>query len=328
MEMKLSIVIPFYNVEQFVVECLDSVFNQNLSIDEYEVICVNDGSTDDSRAIVSSYLPKHSNMRLIDHPCNMKLGSARNTGMKAAKGKYIWHVDSDDSISSNCLKEIVDICEDRQLDILEFGYIGAHNLPISIGEPPRTTDVVSGQEYIKRYFLSNFGAICPIWRRVYRRAFLQANDIVSPPLNMGEDEPYAVNVFVRAERVSFEPQDWYFHRINSQSLVGEDKKDWKALKWYNASIVCAKYISAVYQKLKHEMSLDIRKAVRNMVIYDILYFQKYESDMSYEAKTGFWKLCRTNFWNNLFVFRYLGRRKAYYYVRGVLLAYGNTQKDN
>ena len=66
------------------------------------------------------------------------------------------------------------------------------------------------------------------------------------------------------------------------------------------------------------MSPDIRQAGRNMVIYDILYFQKYESEMSDEAKTGFWKLCRADFWNNVFVFRYLGRKKAYRYVRGVL----------
>jgi glycosyltransferase EpsJ len=313
-----SIIIPFYNVEQYVAECLDSVFEQNLSEDEYEVICVNDGSTDGSRAIVSSYLPKHANIRIIDHPHNLCLGSARNTGAKAAKGKYIWHVDSDDKIVPNCLKQIADICEGRQLDVLEFGYIGARNLPISIGEPPRTTDVVTGQEYITRYYLSNFGAICPIWRRVYRRAFLEANKIVSPPINMGEDEPFAIDVFVTAKRISFEPKDWYVHRINNQSLVGENMKDWSALKWYNASIVCAKHVSVVYQKLKHEMLADIRRAARNMVIYDILYFQKYESVMSPEAKDGFWRLCRRNFISNLYVFRYLNRGNAFCYMRKVL----------
>lgn len=313
-----SIIIPFYNVEQYIAECLDSVFEQNLSEDEYEVICVNDASTDGSRAIVASYLPKHANMRIIDHPRNLYLGSARNTGAKAAKGKYIWHVDSDDKIAPNCLKQISGICEEKDLDVLEFGYIGARDLPISIGEPPRTTDIVLGQEYIKRYFLSNFGAICPIWRRVYRRSFIEANGIVSPPINMGEDEPYAINVFVCAKRVSFEPQDWYIHRINNQSLVGEDKKDWSAQKWYNASVVCGKHVSIVYQKLKREMSSDIRQAAKNMVIYNILYFQKYESIMSADAKKGFWKLCRRNFISNLYVFRYLNRRSAYCYVRNVL----------
>ena len=324
----ISIIIPFYNVEQYVAECLDSVFEQNLPEAAYEVICVNDASTDGSRDIVASYLSKHANMQIIDHSRNLFLGSARNTGVRAAKGKYIWHVDSDDWIAPNCLKQIVDICESKRLDVLEFGYIGANDLPISIGEPPRTTDVVSGQEYVKRYYLSNFGAICPIWRRVYRREFLEANKIVSPPINMGEDEPYAVNVFVTANRVSFEPKDWYFHRINNQSLVGESMKNWNAQKWYNSSIVCAKHVSVVYQKLKREMPSDIRRAAKNMVIYDILYFQKYESIMSEDAKNGFWKLCRRNFIVNLYVFRYLNRRKAYCYVRNVLANRSNKQKSS
>lgn len=313
-----SIIIPFYNVERYIAECLDSIFEQDLSEDEYEVICVNDASSDGSRAIAASYLPKHANMQIVDHPRNLYLGSARNTGVKMARGKYVWHVDSDDKIAPNCLKQIVDICESKRLDVLEFGYIGANDLPISIGEPPRTTDVVSGQEYIKRYYLSNFGAICPIWRRVYRREFLEANQIVSPPINMGEDEPYAINVFVKAKRVSFEPKDWYVHRINNQSLVGESMKDWRGLKWYNASLVCAKYVSSVYQKLKREMSPDIRRVARNMVIYDILYFIKYESVMSHSARTEFWKLCRRNFFSNIYVFRYLNRRNAYCYIRNVL----------
>ena len=65
MDIKISIIIPFYNVEQYVAECLDSVFNQNLSEDEYEVICVNDGSTDGSRKVVEGYLAKHPNMSLV-----------------------------------------------------------------------------------------------------------------------------------------------------------------------------------------------------------------------------------------------------------------------
>lgn len=318
MDIKLSIIIPFYNVEQYVAECLDSVFNQNLSVDEYEVICVNDGSTDNSRAIVANFLPLRSNMQLIDHPCNMKLGSARNTGLKVAKGQYVWHVDSDDSIAPNCLKEIVDICEDRQLDVLEFGYLGARNLPISIGEPQRTLEVVTGKEYIKRYYLSNFGAICPIWRRVYRRAFLEEQGIVSPPINMGEDEPYAINVFVTAKRVSFEPKNWYNHRINAQSLVGDDKMTWSAVKWYEASMVCSKYLSHVYQKLERMMPDDIRCKVKDMIVYNILVWRKYESVMSESAKAGYWRMCRHKFFGNLFVFRYLNKKNGIAYLRKIL----------
>lgn len=89
---RLSIIIPFYNVEKYIAQCLDGVFSQDIPDEEYEVKCMNDGSPDGSRDIVCSYLPHHPNLRLIDHPRNMKLGAARNTGRKVARGNYIWHV--------------------------------------------------------------------------------------------------------------------------------------------------------------------------------------------------------------------------------------------
>ena len=91
---RLSIIIPFYNVEKYIAECLDSVYNQDISEEEYEVICVNDASPDNSRNIVLEYQKKHSNLTLVEHEVNKKLGAARNTGRKIARGKYIWNVDS------------------------------------------------------------------------------------------------------------------------------------------------------------------------------------------------------------------------------------------
>ena len=79
MDLRLSIIIPFYNVERFISECLDSVFDQDIPLPEYEVICVNDGSPDHSRDIVLQYMERFPNLRLIEHEKNRKLGTARNT---------------------------------------------------------------------------------------------------------------------------------------------------------------------------------------------------------------------------------------------------------
>ena len=111
MDLRLSIIIPFYNVEQFISECLDSVFDQDIPLSEYEVICVNDGSQDGSRAIVTNYMKRYANLHLIEHEINKKLGTARNTGRSVATGNYIWNVDSDDRIVPNCLGKILNICE-------------------------------------------------------------------------------------------------------------------------------------------------------------------------------------------------------------------------
>ena len=319
---RLSIIIPFYNVEPYITQCLDSVYQQDIPEEEYEVICVNDASPDGTKEIVKEYQKKHTNLILVEHEVNKKLGSARNTGLKIARGEYIWHMDSDDKIERNCLKKMLTICESKQLDVLEFGFIDWYpdkTISCREWEVARKEGVTTGQEYIHAHFMQRFGLICPIWRRVYRNEFLQANHIVSPPINMGEDEPFAIHVFATAKRVTFEPQDWYYHRINRTSLVGENRQSWSAQKWYEASMVCSYYVHQVYHRIKPIISSDIRKAIEDMIAYDILYFDTFEAKFNDEARNDFWSLCRNNAIRNLFVFRYLSRKKKYAYIRNLLL---------
>jgi glycosyltransferase involved in cell wall biosynthesis len=107
MNPKLSIIIPFFNVEKYIAECLESVYNQDIPEEEYEVICVNDCSPDHSRDIVLQYQQKHPNLILIEHEENKMLGAARNTGLRAARGEYVWFIDSDDYIEKNILGKLL-----------------------------------------------------------------------------------------------------------------------------------------------------------------------------------------------------------------------------
>jgi poly(ribitol-phosphate) beta-N-acetylglucosaminyltransferase len=115
--MKLSIILPIYNTEKYLHRCLDSVFNQDLNASDYELIAVNDGSTDGCLAILKQYESKHANLVLIDQ-ANAGDSEARNRGLKVANGKYITFLDSDDAIYENTLKTIIDRAEKEDLDIL------------------------------------------------------------------------------------------------------------------------------------------------------------------------------------------------------------------
>ncbi len=99
--MFLSIIIPIYNDEKYLAECLDSCLNQDISYDDYEIICVDDGSTDKTRDILNEYAEKYENIRLIfkEHG----VGAGRNIGLEKAQGDYVWFVDHDDLIRENCL---------------------------------------------------------------------------------------------------------------------------------------------------------------------------------------------------------------------------------
>lgn len=171
--LRLSIIIPFYNVEQYIAQCLDSVFDQDIPLDEYEVICVNDGSPDHSRDIVLDYMKRYPNLRLIEHEHNKKLGAARNTGRKAARGKYIWNVDSDDMIVPNCLGAMLNACEAGDLEVLEFGTVFFQDDKKSImPHVPSTARVVKGVEYLENMSQNGISRMCPVWCKMIKKDFL------------------------------------------------------------------------------------------------------------------------------------------------------------
>lgn len=119
--MKLSIIVPVYNVADYLAKCLDSLLAQDLPQNEYEIIVVNDGSTDDSGVIAQQYADKYANIILINQG-NQGLSGARNTGIKHSKGNYIQFVDSDDYLEENVLGGLMKQVVKDNLDVLRFKY--------------------------------------------------------------------------------------------------------------------------------------------------------------------------------------------------------------
>ena len=112
-KIKVSVIVPIYNTEKYVVECLESIVNQTLK--EIEIICIDDGSTDNSIEIVKCY----SNIKII-HQKHSGLSIARNTGMQNANGEYIYFCDSDDVLEANALEELYNYSKKNNLDMLCF----------------------------------------------------------------------------------------------------------------------------------------------------------------------------------------------------------------
>lgn len=126
---KVSVIIPVYNVEKYLRECLDSVINQTLS--DIEIICINDGSTDNSLGILKEYAEKDSRIKIITQE-NQGQGVARNNAIEAAQGEYLVFVDPDDFLDSEALEVINKSFSDSAVDIIQFDYLvcsedGANN---------------------------------------------------------------------------------------------------------------------------------------------------------------------------------------------------------
>ena len=119
--MLLSIIVPVYNVEKYLRKCVDSLLTQDLSHEEYEIILVDDGSTDQCGMICDEYAAGHTNLKVL-HQQNGGLSAARNSGVAVAQGRYVQFVDSDDYLEPNVLKILAEKMETDQLDVLRFNY--------------------------------------------------------------------------------------------------------------------------------------------------------------------------------------------------------------
>lgn len=313
---RLSIIIPFYNVEKYIAECLDSVYNQDISEEEYEVICVNDASPDNSREIVLEYQKKHSNLTLVEHEVNKKLGAARNTGRKIARGKYIWNVDSDDMIVPNCLGHLLSICERNCLDFLIFDrlYNDGGILEYDNKDWQDIRGSYSGFEIWKS---AKNNLIFPAWNKIFRKGFLDDNNIYSPEINMGEDVPYSVEAIIMAKTTCYTTAKYYVVRENGNSLTRTMRKKPTPKTVYENSFVCGKKINDVVKKIPSNEK-DIRKAVRNIEKHVLLTSSTFFEDMTKTDVREFRKLCRKNFCSNLFVMKVLGRKKFIRYCLFVI----------
>ncbi len=172
--MNLSIIIPVYNIESYIKNCLDSVYAQNLP--DFEVICVNDGSTDNSQKIIDSYVSKHLNLRCINQP-NGGLSDARNTGIDNAQGQYVFFLDGDDTIADNhTLSTALIKCMDNDLDLLIGNALVDGRHPY-LDNFPKSNGLLTGPELTHLFLTNNRTIIEPVWCYIYKRGFLNANNL-------------------------------------------------------------------------------------------------------------------------------------------------------
>lgn len=306
---QLSIIIPFYNVEKYIAQCLDSVVNQDISLSDYEIICVNDASPDGSREIVMDYMRRYPNIRLVEHEYNKKLGAARNTGRAVAQGKYIWNVDSDDYIKHNCLNSLIEMCEREALDILmfDFYHVNGNHEKENKSRTNITSCCCSGIDFILQYS-SMIGDFTPVWTQIYRKSFLDSNEIFSPPINVGEDVPFSYKALYLAKRLKFINQYCYYYRQNNSSISGSVEYNLSAMSLYEKCISCPRYMSIMIKETVTDSSVWLIYAP--IVKYILHWLLEYYSKLDKLEKTKFRNICRRNMWEDKCLFHYMGKRLA------------------
>lgn len=211
--MKFSIIVPVYNVEQFLSKCLDSVINQQFS--DYEIVAVNDGSTDSSQKILEEYARKTKRLRIFNQE-NKGLGGARNTGIYEAVGDYLLLLDSDDYLEDNALEKIGEYLDRYNLDILAFDC----NKVDMEGKLLEKVTVTEFEEIFTKLTQKQFVVFEPTaCTKVYRRNLFIDNDINFPEKLWYEDLATIFKLVPFAKKIGYLKQAYYNYVQQPNSIT-------------------------------------------------------------------------------------------------------------
>jgi len=234
--MMMSIIVAAYNVEKYIKRCLDSLIAQTL--DDFEIIVVNDSSTDRTLMLVTSYMEENRNIVIIDKAINEGLSEARNSGLRLAKGKYVAFVDGDDFVEKETYQECCEFCEKYALDeaVFESTYDRSNKEKLYM-QVDATRTIYSTPEERKLYFEEMVGSLPDSksdyqigytpWGRIYRRNILLENGIyfVSERKLIYEDLLFALNATPHMKKIGILKKPFYHYCENISSLTTAVRPD-------------------------------------------------------------------------------------------------------
>ena len=198
-----SIIIPVYNgVTNDLPICLESIWNQPLDKDLYEVICIDDCSSDSTYKWLQEQQEAHGNLRIIKNEINIRQGASRNKGVKVARGKYILFIDSDDYFHEGSISKIYEILKGSDIEILvsdsAYQFKGHPHNNLQLNLPYR--DKTDGETFVKK----NGWAIAP-WRLCFNKDFYNKNSIAFVEGTRVEDVDWGVRMMYHAQKIQYQP---------------------------------------------------------------------------------------------------------------------------
>lgn len=224
MPIKISFILPCFNVAPYIGRCFESISKQDLPQEEVEIICVDDCSTDNTVDVVLDFQKRMPNILLYQHNVNKTSGGARNTGIDKARGEYIWFVDPDDSIEENVAGYLYQTARDRECDSLLFNFNvlieGVLSSPQFVA--PNIDSVCSGEEYIRLYG-GQLGlySVNSVYRSIYRRSFVVKHNLRYPQIMASQDVVFVWRAIVEAQRMSSIDKVCYYYIRRANSMTGQ-----------------------------------------------------------------------------------------------------------
>ena len=230
---EISVIVPVYNVENYLEQCLDSIVKQSMT--DIEIICIDDGSRDRSAAILDAYEAKDRRIRVF-HRENSGYGASMNFGISVATGRYIAIVESDDFIAGNMFEELLTLADNNDADIVKsdfFYFFSAKNQIRAAGKISKllSEKIINARQYPRILKINP-----SIWSAIYKRSFLQGKNIkfLETPGASFQDTSFAFKTLALAEKIIFTPKAYlYYRQDNENSSVHSKEKVFLICNEYN-----------------------------------------------------------------------------------------------
>lgn len=259
----VSIIVPVYNVEAYIEECLDSIVDQTYN--NIEIIVVDDGSTDNSYQKIQLYLTDNR-VQLIKQE-NKGLSGARNTGLRAATGKYILFVDSDDYIETTTIKEVVEKLEKNQVDLIRFNgkaFLDEIYAPIE----QNVYDFSHRLEEEKIYTTNLYNAnrrtfVSPVYLYIIKRDVLKKHDIYFYEGILHEDELFTAQIFLAIESMMYMNRFYYNRRYRENSIMTTQSPE-RLKRTFDSYLIIYKELEQLYFNQTH--SKEQRKMIKRQML--------------------------------------------------------------
>lgn len=217
----LSIIIPVYNVEKYIRSCMESIYCQKLDDDIFEVIIINDGTKDNSIAVIDDFINKHKNIIVCSQE-NQGPSVARNKGIDMACGEYILFIDSDDLLIKNGLPLLLEKAINTKADIVfaDFKKMNDQDISEYYERPNLEVPCVLEEKTGWELFLENLDPReCYVWRNLIRRVFLRQENIRFTPGIFYEDIPFIHELYLKAKKCVRIHKQFYIYRIGNVSIT-------------------------------------------------------------------------------------------------------------
>lgn len=211
----VSIIVPVYNVEKYLSKCVDSLLAQTLN--EIEIICVNDCSTDSSLSILKEYEKKDSRVIVMDLKQNVKQGGARNRGIEIAKAPYLCFVDSDDWLDAKMCEDLYHIAIENDADMVRgrrYQFYGDNDIRKEKG-----TEAVLNMDSLldrNRYYVAYGGVLCG---GIVKKDIFIKNELTYPEQLIYEDNAIGVLIYLFCKKIAYSDEYYYYYRCNNQSTT-------------------------------------------------------------------------------------------------------------